>query len=123
MKFHLQDPYYSYSLVQFIPAMREVKVKPNSTMGFLLQVDNGYHQAVPVDTVNEALVGYAFTQKDVEFPAVKTALTISKAIERRIVRIEVQMPDKPGTYQLKFCVFAGVLPPTHNSQTIKVIVQ
>jgi len=123
VKFHLQDPYYSYSLVQFIAAMREVKVKPNSTMGFLLQVDNGYHQAVPVDTANEALVGYAFTQKDVEFPAVKTELTISKAIARRIVRIEVQMPDKPGTYQLKFCVFAGVLPPTHNSQTIKVIVQ
>lgn len=120
---YLQDPYYSYSLIQFRPAMQAVTAKPGATMGFLLQVDNGYHVPVPVDTANEAVVGYAFTMKDENFTPVKTELTISRAIERRIVRIEVKMPEQPGDYQLKFCVFAGVLPPTHNSQTIKVIIK
>jgi hypothetical protein len=54
---------------------------------------------------------------------VKSDVTLAKAIDRRIIRMEVVMPQKPGTYQLKFCVFAGVLPPTHNSQGIKVIVE
>jgi hypothetical protein len=115
--------YYSYSLIQLKPAFTEVKTKPGAHMTFVLQLKNGYNQAVPVDTAQEAVLGYAFMHKKEELPAVKSDLLLSKAIARRINKIEVVMPEEPGTYQLKFCVFSGVLPPTHNSPTIKVIVK
>jgi hypothetical protein len=69
------------------------------------------------------LLGYGFTSKGEALAPVKSDVTLAKAIDRGIIKIEVVMPEKPGTYQLKFCVFAGVLPPTHNSPNIKVIVQ
>jgi hypothetical protein len=50
-------------------------------------------------------------------------MSLFKAIKRRIIHIDVAMPEQPGTYQLKFCVFAGILPPTHNSETIQVVVK
>jgi len=120
---HTIDPYYSYSLIQLKPAFTEVKTKPGAHMTFVLQLKNGYGQPVPVDTAQEAVLGYAFMHRKEELPAVKSDLLLSKAIARRINKIEVVMPEEPGTYQLKFCVFSGILPPTHNSQTIKVIVK
>ena len=118
--YYILDPYYSYSLIQLQPAMKEVKTKSGAHMTFMLRLNNGYGQAVPADS---AVLGYAFTHKRDGLPAVKSALMLSKAIERRIIRMEVVMPVEPGTYQLKFCVFEGILPPTHNSAGIKVIVE
>jgi 4-amino-4-deoxy-L-arabinose transferase-like glycosyltransferase len=121
--YYIQNPYYSYSLIQLIPALKEVKTQPGVHMTFVLQLKNGYNQPVPVDTAQMPVLGYAFMQKDEKLPAVKSTMTLSKAIDRRIIKMEVVMPDQPGTYQLKFCVFAGILPPTHNSQTVKVVVE
>lgn len=118
-----ENPYYSYSLIQLIPALKSVKTTRGAQMTFILQLKNGYHQKVKVDTANQPLLGYGFTGKYEILPPVKSDLTLVKAIDRRIIRMEVVMPDKPGIYQLKFCVFAGDLPPTHNSQNIKVVVE
>ncbi len=122
-EYYIQPQYYSYSLIRLVPAIKEAEVKPGEHMAFILQVRNGYQQPVPEDTAHEAVIGYAFMQKRDGVPAVRTDMNLIKALQRRIIRIEVQMPEKPGDYQLKFCVFAGVLPPTHNSETIKVTVK
>jgi len=111
------DPYYSYSLITLEPAMKKVKVKRGERMPFILHLKNGYNQPVPVDKANEAVVGYAFLEAQT---GVKSDLAVSRAIERRLIRMEVIMPDAPGTYHLKFCIFSGILPPTHNSQTVIV---
>ncbi|SEW13816.1 4-amino-4-deoxy-L-arabinose transferase [Chitinophaga sp. YR573] len=118
--YFMQDHYYSYSLIQLIPAMTEVKTKAGAHMTFVLQLKNGYRGPVPADS---GILGYGFMHNGGEIPAVKSDLTLGKAIERRINKIEVVMPDEPGIYQLKFCVFAGMLTPTHNSPTVKVIVE
>lgn len=120
--FHLENPYYSYSLIQLIPALKEVKAKPGETITVIAQLRNGYGKQVPLDTSRPALLGYGITSKTENLPEVKSALTLERAIQRRIVRMEVVVPEKPGIYQLKFCVFAGDLPPTHNSPAIKITV-
>jgi 4-amino-4-deoxy-L-arabinose transferase-like glycosyltransferase len=115
--------YYSYSLSRLIPVIKKVQVRPGEHMTFVLKVRSGYNQPLPHDTAQEALLGYAFTHDREGLPAVKTSMSLFKAIKRRIIHIEVAMPEQPGTYQLKFCVFAGILPPTHNSETIQVVVK
>lgn len=114
--------YYSYSLSRLIPAMKKVQARPGEHMTFILKVRNDYGRPIPQDTAHEALLGYAFVHKRDGLPAVKSSIDLFRAIERRIIRMEVIMPEQPGTYQLKFCVFAGILPPTHNSEAVEVIV-
>lgn len=123
MYYSVQDPYYSYSLIQMVSAMKTVKASPGMHMTFVLQVKNGYGVAVPEDPAHPALLGYGFATKTDGLPPVKTAQTLSKALQRRIINMDVVMPEKPGAYQLKFSVFAENMPPTHNSETIKVIVR
>lgn len=118
-----QNAYYSYSLITLVPAMKYVKVKRGERMPFILQLKNGYNVPVPVDKAHEAVVGYAFAKKEEVLGGVKSDLALSRAIERRIIRMEVIVPSQPGTYQLKFCVFAGIFFPTHNSQTVTVVVE
>lgn len=120
--YYMQDPYYSYSLITMTPALKEVKARPGDRFNFVLNVKSGYSKPLPEDTTNP-VIGYAFTRKKEMVAPAKTDMTLKKALERQIVRMEVVMPDKPGTYQLKFCVFAGILPPTHNSQGVNVIIE
>ncbi|MVT07384.1 ArnT family glycosyltransferase [Chitinophaga tropicalis] len=120
--YYIADPYYSYSLISMTPGLKEMKARPGDRAYFVVNVRSGYSKPLPADTSNP-VIGYAFTRKKDAVPAVKTDITLTRALERKIVTMEVIMPDKPGTYQLKFCVFAGVLPPTHNSQGVKVIVE
>ncbi len=119
-EYYIQPQYYSYSLLRLIPALTKVKAHPGEHMTFVLKVRNGYDRPLPADTMHEAVLGYAFVNKRDGLPAVKSDISMFKALERHIIRMEVIMPEKPGTYQLKFCVMAGVLPPTHNSDAIKV---
>ncbi|MBW8686378.1 ArnT family glycosyltransferase [Chitinophaga rhizophila] len=119
-KAYSANPYYSYSLITLEPAMQKVTVKRGEHMPFILHLNNGYNMQVPVDKENEAVVGYAFEEALV---GVKSDLSVSRAIDRQLIRMEVIMPEKPGTYHLKFCVFSGILPPTHNSQTVTVVVK
>lgn len=121
--YYMMPAYYSYSLIQLKPAMLKIKAHRGEHVNVFLQPQNGYREPIPIDWKNEAVLGYGFTQKDEMFPPVKSALTLERAIVRRLISLEVVMPDKPGDYQLKFCVFAGELPPTHNSPTIKVTVE
>ncbi|QHS61934.1 ArnT family glycosyltransferase [Chitinophaga agri] len=114
------DPYYSYTLLTLETAMQKVTVKRGERMPFILHLKNGYNGPVPVDKEHEAVLGYAFLEAQ---SGVKSDLTVSRAIDRRLIRMEVTMPDEPGTYHLKFCVFSGILPPTHNSQTVLVEVK
>jgi hypothetical protein len=119
---HLENPYYSYSLIQLIPALTTVKAKPGESVSVNVRLQNNYNQPVPFDTSRPAILGYGIIGKDGNLPEVKTALTLEKAIQRGIIRMVVIAPKEAGTYQLKFCVFAGDLPPTHNSPTIKLII-
>jgi hypothetical protein len=121
--YFVQNPYYSYSLIDMKSALKEVKASPGMHMTFVLQVKNGYGVAVPEDPAHPAFLGYGFSTKGDGLPPVKTDLQLSKSLQRRIVNMDVVMPDKPGIYQLKFSVFAENLPPTHNSQFVKVIVR
>jgi len=119
-EYYIQPQYYSYSLIWMVPAMKKVQAKPGEHMAFVLKLHSGYQQPVPEDTAHEAVLGYAFMRKREGLPAVRTDISLIKALQRHMIRMEVTMPDQPGEYQLKFCVFAGVLPPTHNSESIKI---
>lgn len=119
-EYYIQPQFYSYSLIWMKPAMKKLQVRPGEHMTFILQLRNNYHQPVPEDTSHEAMLGYAFMRKREGLPPVRTDLGLIKALQRGIIRMDVTMPEQPGDYQLKFCVFAGVLPPTHNSESIKV---
>jgi len=119
-EYYIQPQYYSYSLIWMVPAMKNLQAKPGEHMAFVLKLRSGYQQPVPEDTAHEAVLGYAFMRKREGLPAVRTDISLIKALQRHIIRMEVTMPEQPGEYQLKFCVFAGVLPPTHNSESIKI---
>jgi Dolichyl-phosphate-mannose-protein mannosyltransferase len=119
-EYYIQPQYYSYSLIWMVPAMKKLQVKPGEHMTFVLKLRSGYQQPVPEDTAHEAVLGYAFMRKREGLPAVRTDISLIKALQRHMIRMEVTMPEQAGEYQLKFCVFAGVLPPTHNSESIKI---
>src|SRR5690606_36353719 len=117
-EYYMQPQYYSYSLIRLVPAIKSLQVRPGERMTFILQLRNGYGQPVQEDTVHEAELGYAFTRKKEGLPPVRTNVGLFHALQRHLIRMHVNMPEQPGIYQLKFCVFAGVLPPTHNSETV-----
>ena len=121
--YSIQNDYYSYSLIQLKPALKTIKAKRGEHVNVILQPTNDYHQPIRLDRTNEPVLGYGFKMKDESLPPVKSAMTLEKAVLRRLINLEVVMPDKPGKYQLKFSVFAGDLPPTHNSPVIPVIVE
>ncbi|WP_298740250.1 glycosyltransferase family 39 protein [uncultured Chitinophaga sp.] len=122
-EYYIQPQYYSYSLIWMVPAMKKLQVKPGERMAFVLKMRSGYHQPVPEDTAHEAVLGYAFMRKREGLAPVRSDISLTKALQRHMIRMEVTMPEQPGEYQLKFCVFAGVLPPTHNSESIKIKVE
>ena len=121
--YYIQPDYYSYSLIRLKPALKQIKTRPGAHVNVILQPNNDYHQPIRLDRTNEPVLGYAFTNEDGGLPPVKSAMTLEKAVLRRLINLEVIMPQKPGKYQLKFCVFAGDMPPTHNSPAIPVIVE
>ncbi|CAL1520828.1 glycosyltransferase family 39 protein [Chitinophaga sp. MM2321] len=121
--YNMQAAYYSYSLIQLKPALKIITARPREQVNVILQPHNGYHRPIPLDRTNEAVLGYGFTTTDESLPPVKTSMSLEKAVLRRLINLPVVMPDKPGEYQLKFCVFAGDMPPTHNSVAIKVVVK
>lgn len=121
--YSIQPDYYSYSLIRLKPALKEIKARRGAHVNVILQPNNDYHQPIRLDRANEPVLGYAFTTKDEALPPVKSAMTLERAVLRRLINLEVIMPEKPGKYQLKFCVFAGDMPPTHNSPVIPVIVE
>jgi hypothetical protein len=106
-----------------ITPLKEVRVKRGEHKSFVLQLKNGYDVPVPIDSLHEPMLGYGIKRNAENFPAVKSELSLKKAIDRRIISMEVVMPDKLGIFELKFCVFAGMLPPTHNSQGVKIVVE
>ncbi|MBC9910654.1 ArnT family glycosyltransferase [Chitinophaga varians] len=120
---NIQPAYYSYSLVQMKAGLQRIKARPREQVNVLLQPNNGYKMPLPIDRDHPPMLGYGFSTKDGALPVVKSELTLERAMLRRVVTMPVTMPDKPGEYLLKFCVFAGDLPPTHNSQGIKVTVE
>jgi Dolichyl-phosphate-mannose-protein mannosyltransferase len=121
--YNIQNDYYSYSLIQLKPALKAIKAKRGEHVNVILQPTNGYHQPIRLDRTNEPVLGYGFMMKDEALAPVKSSMTLEKAVLRRLINLEVVMPDKPGKYQLKFSVFAGDMPPTHNSPVIPVIVE
>ncbi|HEY9261956.1 ArnT family glycosyltransferase [Chitinophaga sp.] len=121
--YSIQSDYYSYSLIQLKPALKAIKAKRGEHVNVILQPTNDYHQPIRLDRTNEPVLGYGFKMKDEALPPVKSTMTLEKAVLRRLINLEVVMPDKPGKYQLKFSVFAGDMPPTHNSPVIPVIVE
>ncbi|WP_158563241.1 ArnT family glycosyltransferase [Chitinophaga silvatica] len=118
--YYLDSAYYSYSLIQFRPALKEIKARPGEHLNIVLQPFNDYHQPILLDRANEPVLGYGFKNKDTTLPVVKLSTTLETAMLRRLVSLEVVMPEQPGKYQLKFSVFANDLPPTHNSPVIPV---
>ncbi|MEI3801677.1 MULTISPECIES: ArnT family glycosyltransferase [unclassified Chitinophaga] len=121
--YYIQSDYYSYSLIQLKPALKSIRAKRGEHVNVILQPTNGYHQPIRLDRSNEPVLGYGFMAKDEALPPVKSSMTLERAVLRRLINLEVVMPEKPGNYQLKFSVFAGDLPPTHNSPVIPVIVE
>ncbi|SEW04874.1 ArnT family glycosyltransferase [Chitinophaga arvensicola] len=121
--YYLQSDYYSYSLIQLKPALKTIRAKRGEHVNVILQPINDYHQPIRLDRTNEPVLGYGFTAKEAYFPPVKSTMTLERAVLRRLINLEVVMPEQPGKYQLKFSVFAGDLPPTHNSPVIPVIVE
>ncbi|MBS0028484.1 ArnT family glycosyltransferase [Chitinophaga sp. 22321] len=118
--YNIQSDYYSYSLIQLKPALKSIKAKRGEHVNVILQPNNDYHQPIRLDRTNEPVLGYGFTAGDESFPPVKSTMTLEKAVLRRLINLEVVMPDTPGKYQLKFSVFAGDMPGTHNSPVIPV---
>lgn len=118
--YNIQSDYYSYSLIQLKPALKRIKAKPGEHVNVILQPNNDYHQPIRLDRTNEPVLGYGFSTKEEDLPPVRSAMTLEKAVLRRLINLEVIMPDKPGKYQLKFSVFAGDMPGTHNSPVIPV---
>lgn len=121
--YYLQSDYYSYSLIQLKPALKSIRAKRGEHVNVILQPINDYHQPIRLDRTNEPVLGYGFTNKDEQLAPVKSTMTLERAVLRRLINLEVVMPEEPGKYQLKFSVFAGDLPPTHNSPVIPVIVE
>ncbi|MCW3462140.1 ArnT family glycosyltransferase [Chitinophaga nivalis] len=121
--YNLQPHYYSYSLIQLKPALKAIKAKRGERVNVILQPDNGYRQPIPLDREHEPVLGYVFMHQEDMLPPVKSVMTLERAILRRLINLEVVMPEKPGKYQLKFSIFAGELPPTHNSPVIPVTIE
>lgn len=119
----LVPKYYSYNLIQLKPALTHIQAYPGERVNIVLQPYNGYRRPIPIDRDDEPVLGYSFSNKERGFEVVKTPVTLERAMLRRLISVEVEMPQTPGHYQLKFSVCAGILPPTHNSVAVEVSVR
>ncbi|UYQ92501.1 glycosyltransferase family 39 protein [Chitinophaga horti] len=116
-------PYVSYSLLQFTQAESKVTTTPGADLHFRLGKQSDYTVALPFPADRPAVTGYAIMGKDKYFDTVRTTLTLREALTRDSIDVLVKAPQTPGSYRLKYTVFVPGLPPTHNSQTIKLIVE
>lgn len=119
-------PYYSYSLIQFVPAVAAFTVKPGEEFTLKLGVKNGYDSKVIFDKDYTPFVGYAFSSKADENwrRTVEGTLLLSDALQRDSVEVLVVAPDVKGKYTLKIAVSSvHGMDPTHNSPGIKVSVE
>lgn len=117
-------PYYSYSLIQFVPAVAAFKVQPGEEFTLKLGVKNGYENKVPFDKDYTPFVGYALKGEEEWRETVQGTLLLSDALQQDSVEVLVKAPDVKGKYVLKIAVSAvHGMDPTHNSQGIKLAVE
>lgn len=117
-------PYYSYSLIQFVPAVNSFVVKPGEEIVLKLGVKNGYDSKVIFDKDYTPFVGYALWQGEDWRKTVQGTLLVSDALPRDSVEVMVLAPDVKGKYTLKMAVSAvHGMDPTHNSPAIKLTVE
>ncbi|MCK7558204.1 glycosyltransferase family 39 protein [Chitinophaga sedimenti] len=123
-KIYFEDfaPYVSYSLVQFAQAETKVTARPGQQLQFRLGWQSDYRVALPFPAERPAMLGYAIMGPEKYFDTVRTSLSLEQALTRDSVDIQVKAPETPGSYRLKYCVYVPGLPPTHNSQTIRITV-
>lgn len=122
-KLYLQPaaPYFSYSLIQFAPTEKELHAAPGETLQLKLGVQNGY--TAPV-LLNDARVGYALRKGEEWNFTEQGDLLLADALKQDSVMLKITAPQEKGTYTLKVSVFAlPELPPTHNSQGLKLTVE
>lgn len=117
------DRYSSYSLIQFAWAENEIEAAPGAEVHFRLGVESGYDRQPPMFDDKPAYVGYAITGKDKYLDTVRTNLLLKDALGKDSIDLQVKMPVAPGKYRLKYSIFVPGLPPTHNSQTVKVTIK
>ncbi|MRG46833.1 hypothetical protein GFS24_17060 [Chitinophaga sp. SYP-B3965] len=120
----VDSAYYSYSLIQFVPAVTAFTVKPGEEFTLKLGVKNGYDSKVLFD--KDPFVGYAFSSKADEDwrKTVEGSLLLSDALQRDSVEVLVVAPDVKGKYTLKIAVpSVRGMDPTHNSPGVKVTVE
>lgn len=115
------SPWYSYSLIQFVPAETEFHAAPGETLALTFGVRNGY--ASPVK-LNDARVGYILRKGEDWSTVAEGDLLLSDALLRDSVRLQVKAPQEKGKYMLKIGVTAmPELDPTHNSEGLKFVVE
>jgi hypothetical protein len=116
-----QSPYYSYSLIQFTSAEKDLNAAPGETLTLKFGIRNSYSSPVKL---NDARVGYALRKGKEWERAVDGELLLSDALKQDSVELKITAPQETGTYTLKIAVFAlPELDPTHNSQGLKLTVQ
>lgn len=123
-KLYLENfaPYASYSLIQFTQAEKKIE----TTAGAELHVRLGREEAYatpPFFNDRPAYVGYTILGKDKYANEQRSTILLSEALKKDSLDMTVKVPAVPGNYRLKYSVFVEGLPPTHNSQTIKLTVK
>jgi hypothetical protein len=122
--FRPESPYYSYQLIQFMPAVKEFTLHPGDTLALKLGVMNGYSAPVQTDPANTPLVAYVYWNDEGMHKVERSALPLTTALQQDSVVIPVVAPAEKGAYKLKVTlpVPAG-LEPSGNSPLIHLKVE
>jgi hypothetical protein len=118
--------YYSYSLIQFVPAETSFSVARNGAVTVRFAVKNGYDAPLKFPAASPPYVGFAIWNKD-EYKEIGYQLKLEEVIKKDSVDITIRMPaEKWGAFKSKIGISAPPNPlktMTHNSPVMKLDVR
>ncbi|WP_343700787.1 glycosyltransferase family 39 protein [Chitinophaga sp.] len=122
--FDTVSPYYSYQLIQFMPAVKAYTLRPGETLQLKVGVQNGYNVPVQTNPAAAPFVEYVCWNDEGVRNVVRSDLPLATALQQDSVVIPVTAPAEKGNYHLKLTlpVPAG-LEPSNNSPLIRLKIE
>ncbi|RAJ10452.1 dolichyl-phosphate-mannose-protein mannosyltransferase [Chitinophaga skermanii] len=113
-----QNPYYSYSLIQFDSNTKEFYGQQNEIVNMRAKVLNGYKKPVQYDPNDTVYVAFSFADRTGRPVNLKTTITLQEALTKDSIDIPLRFPHVIGRYKVKMTLLPkhADMPPTHNSQ-------
>lgn len=119
----IADNFAAYPLIEIQTEARNYRVKQNEKISIPIKVSNRFYSEEALSINAEAIpkLGYQIFKHGATVIEIRTDQKIED-IQGREIDIDMLLPELPGKYKVKFCVYTSQCPPTQNSRIINLSV-